>query len=100
MAIQYFFQFFNFQLFVCNFLITVIGRWLAWKIRNGSKVRLGKDTWIGGGKSFRLLMLLRAQLHCRGLYTLPDIGQRGAMENGFQAWTKAKDLGLRRQLAT
>jgi len=51
----------------------MVGEGLAWRVGNGTKVRIGSDPWPGGGINHILPISLIGQLHTQGFYHLNQI---------------------------
>ena len=69
-----------------------IGNWIAWFVGNRKEVRLGEDTWVGAGESYKLSWAL---IEKHGSFGISNLNQ--ACTHTLQRetlWKKAKDLGL------
>lgn len=66
---------------------------LRWKIENGTKIKLGKDTWIDIQNNFKQLAPLIKLLNKGGKNTLNQIA-RGPTLLENQIWASIKDLLL------
>ena len=69
-----------------------IGNWIAWFVGNRKEVRLGEDTWVGVGESYKLSGALIEKLISFGIKNLSQ-----ACTHTLQRETPRKkddDLGL------
>jgi hypothetical protein len=48
----------------------LVGKWTAWAVGKGNKLRLGEDPWIGVSGNYTLSAPLLARLHDMGVHTL------------------------------
>lgn len=65
---------------------SVVEEGLAWKVRNGEKVQIGKDPWVGCGDSFRLPGDLIQILHAKGTHTLNQVADPLRSSIWAQGW--------------
>ena len=53
-----------------------MGKWIAWQIGNGSKVRIGEDPWMGVKGNFILFDALLEMLQSQLIYHLRDVASQ------------------------
>jgi len=51
----------------------MIGRWLIWRVGNGTKVKLGEEPWFGCGEGYRLPIKLINSLHENGYFFMSKV---------------------------
>jgi hypothetical protein len=66
----------------------LVGKWTVWHIKNGEKVRLGEDPWLGDGNNYKLSQPLLQFLKGKKLslseqpqHWFPPIKRKRGMEN-------------------
>jgi hypothetical protein len=62
-------------------VFTLIGKWLAWKVGRGNKVRIEENPWIGCMGNYRLSGLLLEVLHDSGIFSLEDAASQTETED-------------------
>jgi hypothetical protein len=74
----------------------VIGSYLAWRVGNGSQVRVGEDAIMGCGRDIFLPDEIIQHLQVIGRCTLNLIDSPDDTSLWSQGWRKETDLGLQR----
>eukprot|EP01018_Ginkgo_biloba_P031210 Gb_14160 [translate_table: standard] len=69
-------------------------RWLVWKVRRRTRVRLGEDPWVGYGGSFRLSKGVLQCLQERGLFNLSQATNMGLSTVWRKEWKSTNLIGL------
>ena len=69
-----------------------IGNWIAWFVGNRKEVRLGEDTWVGVGESYKLSWALIEKLRSFGIKNLSQAYTHTLQRETPQK--KDEDLGL------
>jgi hypothetical protein len=72
----------------------VIGDGLAWRIGNGTKVRIGACPWPGCGNNHLLPVEIIQSLHNQGFFSLHQIAEPKETTIWHQAWKSAEQVGL------
>eukprot|EP00253_Pinus_taeda_P035564 PITA_35564 len=73
---------------------TVIEQGLAWKVGDGSYIRVGRDPWVGCSEVYALSPGLLRHLDSKGIVTLNQVEKVGLSNVWGQAWKNDVDLGL------
>ena len=73
----------------------LIGKWIAWKIGNKNRVRIGIDPWVGYEGNFKLIEdLLRFLIH-HGFYSnISDVDVMGVVHMGSPVWIMDFNLNI------
>ena len=48
----------------------LVGNWVAWKVGDGGRIRIGQDPWVGSGDNYRLPDNLVSLLKDKGITLL------------------------------
>lgn len=72
----------------------LLSNWLAWRIGNGDKVRIGADPWIGCAALYRLPVAMIETLHNKGVFTIAGAADPIQTSLWHQGWKSAHHLGL------
>jgi len=73
---------------------SVIEQGLAWKVGDGSQIRIGRDPWVGCNEAFALSPGFLRHLDSKGIQTLNQVERVGQSTIWGQAWKTLGDLGL------
>eukprot|EP00253_Pinus_taeda_P001986 PITA_01986 len=73
---------------------TVIEQGLAWKVGDGSHIRVGRDPWVGCSEAYALSQGLLRHLDSKGIVTLNQVEKVGLSTVWGQSWKNDVDLGL------
>jgi hypothetical protein len=72
----------------------LVGKWIVWHIRNGEKVILGKDPWLGVGNNYKLSHPLLQFLIGKKCLFLSDLNIGFPQLRGRGGWKNAYSLNL------
>lgn len=67
---------------------------LTWRVRSGSSVRLGMDSWVGCGNAHKLPEDLRLHLVEQGISHLSQIADSERSSSGQQAWKSGAAINV------
>ena len=67
---------------------------IAWMIRNGRKLRVGEDQWIGCIQQHKLRDDTVVALRQRGIFFIYQLAGLEQLYRWEQSWIRARDLGL------
>eukprot|EP00253_Pinus_taeda_P030228 PITA_30228 len=73
---------------------TVIDQGLAWKVGDGSHIRIGRDPWVGCSEDYTLSPGLLRHLDSKGIVTLNQVEKVSLSNVWGQAWKNDVDLGI------
>eukprot|EP00253_Pinus_taeda_P018287 PITA_18287 len=73
---------------------SVIEQGLAWKVGDGSQIRIGRDPRVGCNEAFALSLGLLRHLDTKGITTLNQVERAGQSTIWGQAWKDDEELGL------
>lgn len=72
----------------------MIDQGLAWKVGDGSHIRIGRDPWVGCNVAFSLSPGFLRHLDSKGITTLNQVEKVGHSTIWGQAWKNDEDLGI------
>ena len=69
----------------------LIGKWIIWKIGNGSQARIGRDLWCAAGNDYELSPPLLQFLQAANIHHLGDATMQVPQVRGWAGWKSAQD---------
>ena len=72
----------------------VVGKWVAWKVGQGDRLRIGEDPWIACIENYKLFEALKQTLHKLGCTRLRDVSIHDYGGKWVQRWKSMEYLYL------
>ena len=81
----------------CRKSLSVLSKWIAWNLGDGSKIKLGEDPIMGMEDSYKFSVGLLDELHEKEIYYLHQIKDNSLNLLGGTCWKYANSLNLNSQ---
>jgi len=74
--------------------LTIVSKWIAWSLDNGSKIYIGKDPIVGYTNQCKLSEGLVQHLNGKRIYFLNQIYSQNEDKGGAYVWKSIEVLGI------